>query len=72
MPYVWRLVAVFPKPAWFEGAAKLRRHEAMEAAGINVSQGAPWSEELDGEELHGAAWWRVRSRAERIRFFLHT
>ena len=31
-----------------------------------------WSKEIDGKELHEATWWRVRSRVERIRFFLHT
>ena len=39
---------------------------------MNGCQGTPWSEELDDRELHGAAWWRVRSEAEKIRFFLHT
>ena len=37
--------------------------------GINGCQGTLWSEELSGKELHGAAWWRVPSGAERIRFF---
>ena len=37
--------------------------------GINICQGALWSEELDGKELHGVAWWRVRSGAKIIRFF---
>ena len=27
----------------------------MEAGGVNGYQGAPWSEELDGKELHGVA-----------------
>ena len=26
-------------------------------------------EELDGKELHGAAWWGVRSGVQTIRFF---
>ena len=34
-------------------------------------QGTPWSKELDGKEIHEVAWWRLRSRAERIRCFLH-
>ena len=37
----------------------------MEAVGINGCQGTPWSEELDGKELHGAASWLVRSGVER-------
>ena len=40
MPYVLQLIAVSPKPGWFEGAVNVRRHEAMEAAGINGCQGA--------------------------------
>ena len=42
----------------------------MEAGEVNGCQGTPWSEELDGKELHGVAWWRLRSGAERIRCFL--
>ena len=38
---------------------------------MNGCQETPWREELDGKELHGAAWWRVRSEAERVRFFLY-
>ena len=30
---------------------------AMKAVGMSVCQGTPWSEGLDGKELHGAAWW---------------
>ena len=56
-PYVSRLITISTKPGWFEGAAKVRRHAAMEAAGMNICQETPWSEELDGKELHGAAWW---------------
>ena len=41
----------FPKPGWFRGAVKVRRHEAMGAAGINECQETSWSEELDGKEL---------------------
>ena len=54
------------------GAANVRRHEAMGAAGKNGCQGTPWSEEFDGKELHGEAWWRVRSGVEIIRFLPHT
>ena len=72
MPYVLRLIAISPKPGWFEGAVKVRRYEAMETAGIDGCQGTPWGEELDGMEVHEAAWWRVRSEVERIHFFLHT
>ena len=72
-PYVLRLlITISPKPDWFKGAAKVRRHEAMGAAGMNGRQGTPWREELDGKKFHGAAWWRVRSGVERIRFFLYT
>ena len=49
MPYVLRLIAISSKPGWFEEEFKIRRHEAMEAAGINEWQGTPWSEELDGK-----------------------
>ena len=48
MPYVLRLIAFFPKPDLFEEGVKVRRHEAMETAGINGCQGMPWSEEVDG------------------------
>ena len=64
-PYVLRSIAVSPQPGWFEELA------TMEAAGINGYQGTPWSEELDGKELHGAAWWRLRSGTERVRCFLY-
>ena len=37
------------------GTVKVRRHAAMGAGGIDGCQGTPWSEELDGKELHGAA-----------------
>ena len=46
----------FLKPGWFGGVVKVRWHETMETAGINECQGTPWSEELDGKELYGAAW----------------
>ena len=69
MPHVLRLIAVSPMPGWFEGAAKVRRHETVRAAVINVCQGTQKSEELDGKELHGAAWWRVRSGVEKVNFF---
>ena len=72
MPYVLRLIVISPKPGWFEGVVKVRRHEAIEAIGMNGCQGTSWNEELAGKELHGAAWWRVRSGVERTRFFLHT
>ena len=70
--YVFRSIVVSTKPGWYEGVAKVRRCKAMRAAGINVYQGKPWNEALDGKEVHGAAWWRVRSGVEGIRFFLHT
>ena len=41
----------------------------MWAVRINECLGTPWSEELDGKELHGTAWWRVRSGAEIVGFF---
>ena len=65
-------MAVSPKPDWFEGAAKARRHEATGVAGINRYQGTGWIEKLDDKELHGVAWWLVRSGVETIGFFLHT
>ena len=49
-PYVLRLIVISPKPGWFEGTIKVRRHEAMEAARITEYQGTPWSEELDGKD----------------------
>ena len=61
VPYVLRLIAISPKPGWFEAAVKVRQHEAMEASGINGRQGTPWSETLNGKELHRVTWWRVRS-----------
>ena len=36
------------------GTVKTRRHEAISAMGMDGYQGTPWSEELDGEELHEA------------------
>ena len=39
----------------FEEAGKGRRLTAIEAAEVNRYQGAPWSKELDGKELRGAA-----------------
>ena len=71
MPYVLRLIAVSPMAGWFEGAAKVRRHEAVRAAVINVCQGTQRSEELEGKQLHGAAWWRVGSGVEKINFSAH-
>ena len=44
-------------PGWLERAARVRRHEAVRTTGISVCQGTIWSEELDGEEFHGAGWW---------------
>ena len=38
---------------------------------MNGCQRTSWSEELDGKDLHGAAWWWVRSGAERVCFFLY-
>ena len=60
-----------PEASLVLGCAKVRRHEATGTAGMNVSQGTLWSKEPDGKELHRAGWWRVRSGAERILFFLH-
>ena len=34
---------------------------------VNECQGTPWSEELDGKELHGALGGELRSGAEGIR-----
>ena len=44
---------------------------SMQARRMSGCQGTPWSEDLDIEELHGAAWWRLRSGVERIRCFLY-
>ena len=41
------------------------------SSGVNGCQGVPWNENLDVKKLHGAAWWRLRSRAEKIRCFMH-
>ena len=35
VPYVLRLIAISPKPGWFEGAVKVRQYEPMKAVGIN-------------------------------------
>ena len=43
----------------------------MEAVGVNRCLGTPWSELLDGKELHGVTWWRLRSGAERIPCFMY-
>ena len=51
--YVLRSIAVSPQPGRIEKIAKVRRHESMKAAGVSGSQGTPWSEKLDGKELHG-------------------
>ena len=32
--YVLRSIAVSPKPAWFQYTIKVRRHEAIKAAGL--------------------------------------
>ena len=56
-PYVLRSIAVSSQPGWFEEVAKVRGHVAREVVGINICQGTPWSKELDGKKLHGAAWW---------------
>ena len=42
------------------------------SCGDKICQGKSWSEELNGKELHGAAWRRVQSGVERIRFFLYS
>ena len=54
-PYVLQSITVSPQPGWLEEAEKFRWHAAIEAAGMNGFQGTPWSEELDGKVLHGAA-----------------
>ena len=54
-PYVLRLIAVPAEARLVRGAVKVRRYESMWAVGTNGCQGTPWSEELDGKELHGAA-----------------
>ena len=37
------------------GTVNVRRHEAIRAMRMEGCRGAPWSEELDGKELHGGA-----------------
>ena len=39
---------------------------AMEAGGVNGYQGAPWSEELDGKELHRAVSGDLESRESAV------
>ena len=70
--YVLRSIVVSPESGWFEGVAKVRQHAAMEAAGMRVCQGMPWSKKLNGKKFHGVAWWQVRSGVGWIRSFLHT
>ena len=55
IPNVLRLIAVFLQPGCFEEDGKVGRLAAMKAAGVNGCKGTPWSKELDGKELHGAA-----------------
>ena len=44
-----------PEGRLIRGVVKVRRHAAMGAERMNECQmRTPWSEELDGEELHGA------------------
>ena len=52
--YVLRLIAVLPEARLIRGTVKVRRHETMKAAAVSGCQGTPWSEELDGKELHRA------------------
>ena len=40
--------------AGFKMSCRQRRHKTIKAAGVNECKGTPWSEELDGKELHGA------------------
>ena len=68
-PHVLRSIAFPTQPGRFEEAEKVRRLAVMEAAGLNICQGTPWSEELDGKELQGAGWRQVRSGVKMIRFF---
>ena len=44
-----------PEVRLMRGVVKARRHMVVGAGGMNGCQGTPWSEELDGKELHGAA-----------------
>ena len=54
-PYVLRLIAVSPQSQVDMWSRQVRGHAVMGAWRINRCQGTPWSEELDGKELHGAA-----------------
>ena len=55
--YVLQLIDVPPIARLLRGAVKIRQHEIMCAMGKNGCYGTPWSEELDGKELHGAVQW---------------
>ena len=72
--YVVRIITVsgcFSKARLIPGSRISQAARGYGVAGMKGCQSMPWSEELDGKELHGAAWWR-RSGAEKTHFFLYT
>ena len=71
-PYVLRSTAGSPQPDRFEYVMPSTMARGYVSCEDERMQGTPWSEEFDGEVLHEVAWWRQRSKAERIRCFLHT
>ena len=56
--YAVRIIAVdhcFPEPRVIPGSPISQTARGDGAAGMKGCQGTPWSEELDAEELYGAA-----------------
>ena len=67
--YVLRPIAVYPRQADLKMSCRRRRLKAIWAMGVKRCQGTLWSEEFDGQELHGALVGELRSGAARIRHF---
>ena len=61
-PYALRSITVFPQPGWFENVIPSTMARDYLSNGMDGCQGAPWSEELDGKELHGAAGGDMKPR----------
>ena len=53
-PCVLRSITVSPQPSCFENIMASTMARSRSSTGVNGCQGTPWSEELDGKELHGA------------------
>ena len=62
-PYALRHIVISPKPDWFGGAVKVRRHQAVETER---------NERMARNSTERGAWYQVRSGIERIHFFLYT